>query len=96
MGLLDFLRRKTVDTEAARRELLLKTGRIADGSIFDIGTDEAGEVTHVFYSYTFNGVDYESSQTLDAGQLRRAADYFPGAHCTVRFDPRHPANSVVV
>jgi hypothetical protein len=96
MGLLDLLRRKKVDTEAARRELLLKTGRIADGSIFDIGTDEAGEVTHVFYSYEISGVDYESSQTLDAGQLQRAADYFPGAHCTVRFDPRHPANSIVV
>ena len=96
MGLFDFLRRKRVDTEAARRELLLKTGRIADGSIFDIGTDDAGEVTHVFYSYEINGVDYESSQTLDAAQLQRAADYFPGAHCTVRFDPRHPANSIVV
>jgi hypothetical protein len=96
MGLLDLLRRKKVDTEAARRELLLKTGRIADGSIFDIGTDEAGEVTHVFYSYEISGVDYESSQTLDAGQLLRADDYYPGAHCTVRFDPRHPANSIVV
>jgi len=96
MGLLDLLRRKKVDTEAARRELLLKTGRIADGSIFDIGTDAAGEVTHVFYSYEISGVDYESSQTLDAGQLQRADDYYPGAPCTVRFDPRHPANSVVV
>lgn len=96
MGLFDLLRRKRVDTEAARRELLLKTGRITDGSIFDIGTDEAGEITHVFYSYEISGVDYESSQTLDAGQLQRAADYYPGAHCTVRFDPRHPANSIVV
>jgi hypothetical protein len=96
MGLLDLLRRDRADTETARRERLLKAGRIADGSILDIGTDDAGEIVHVFYSYTFNGVDYESSQTLDAAQRARAADYFPGAHCTVRFDPRHPANSVVV
>jgi hypothetical protein len=96
MGLLDLLRRNKTDTEAARRERLLKMGRITDGSILDIGTDEAGGVTHVFYTYSFNGVDYESSQTLDAAQREHAADYFPGAHCTVRFDPRRPANSVVV
>jgi hypothetical protein len=96
MGLLNLFRRDKGDPEAARRALLLRTGRIADGSILDVGTDEAGRVTHVFYTYDFNGVAYESSQTLDAGQLARSRDYFAGAHCTVRFDPRQPTNSVVV
>jgi len=96
MGLRNLFRRDKGDPEAARRERLLRTGRIADGSILDVGTDEAGNITHVFYTYDFNGVEYESSQTLDAEQLARREDYFAGAHCTVRFDPRHPANSVVV
>ncbi len=96
MGLLKLFRRDKGDPEAARRARLLRTGRIADGSILDVGTDEAGNVTHVFYTYDINGVEYESSQSLDAEQLARSQDYFAGAHCTVRFDPRQPANSVVV
>lgn len=96
MGLRNLFRRDKGDPEAARRAALLRAGRIADGSILDVGTDEAGNVTHVFYTYDFNGVEYESSQTLDAEQLARHEDYFAGAHCTVRFDPRQPTNSVVV
>lgn len=96
MGFLNLFRRDKGDPEAARRELLLRTGRIADGSILDVGTDDSGNVTLVFYTYDINGVEYESSQTLDAGQLARRSEYYAGAPCTVRFDPRQPANSVVV
>ena len=96
MGILDIFKRKKGGDEAARRDLLLRTGRIADGSIFDVITDEAGDITQVFYNYEINGVEYESSQLLDADQRRRSADYFPGAHVTVRFNPRQPGNSVVV
>jgi hypothetical protein len=96
MGLLKLFRRDKGDPEAARRARLRREGRIADGSILDVGTDEAGNVTHVFYTYDFNGVEYESSQSLDAEQLARRSDYYAGAPCTVRFDPRQPANSVVV
>ena len=96
MGLFQLFRRDKGDPEAARRARLLRTGRITDGSIIDIGTDDAGAVTHVFYTYDINGVEYESSQTLDAGQLARAADYYPAAPCTVRYEPHQPANSIVV
>ncbi len=96
MGLLNLFRRDKGDPEAARRERLLRSGRIADGSILDVGTDEAGNVTLVFYAYEFNGVEYESSQLLDTEQRTRSADYFPGARVTVRFNPRQPGNSVVV
>ena len=96
MGLLDLLRRKQDNTEGARRARLLRTGRIAEGHIIDIGTDEGGHTTHIFYAYEVNGVEYESSQTLDDAQRTHAADYAPGAPVTIRFDPRHPANSVVV
>ena len=96
MGILDLFRRNKTDGEAERRKQLLRLGRIADGTVFDINTDEAGTITHIFFSYNINGVDYEASQTLDPEQLKRQADYVPGAHITVRYNPRQPGNSVVV
>lgn len=78
-----------------RRARLLLTGRIADGMIFDMQTDESGAI-FIFYSYNIGGVDYESSQTLNHDQRRRQEEYKPGAGITVRYDPRHPTNSVVV
>ena len=96
MGILDIFRSKKTDDEATRRAALLRAGRITEGSIFDVITDEAGSITQVFYNYEINGVEYESSKLLDAGQRARSGDYFPGARVTVRFNPRQPGNSVVV
>jgi hypothetical protein len=96
MGLLDLFKRKEKDTEAARRALLLRTGRIGEGTILDVSVTDSNEITQVFYTYNVNGVEYESSQTLDAAQLQRPSDYYPGAPITVRYNPRQPANSVVV
>ena len=67
MGILDIFKRKKSDGEAERRTALLRAGRITEGSIFDVITDEAGAITHVFYNYEINGVEYESSQLLDDG-----------------------------
>ncbi|HEX8558302.1 MAG TPA: DUF3592 domain-containing protein [Pyrinomonadaceae bacterium] len=98
MGLRDIFKRRKGDGEAERerRDALLRGGRITEGSIFDVITDEAGAITQVFYNYEINGVEYESSQLLDAAQRARAGDYFPGARVTVRFNPRQPGNSLVV
>ena len=96
MGIFDLFRRKQVDGEATRRAALLRTGRITEGSIFDVITDDNGAITQVFYNSEISGVEYESSQSLDAGQRERSADYYPGARVTVRFNPRQPGNSVVV
>ena len=96
MGIFDIFRRKKADDEASRRARLLRTGRIAEGAVFDVVTDEAGTITRIFFTYTINGVDYESSQTLDPEQRRRPVDYSPGAALTVRYHPHQPGNSVVV
>ncbi len=96
MGLLGLFRRQPTDTEAARRTRLLTTGRIAEGTIFDVGADDAGAVTQMFYRYEIGGVEYESSQVLDESQRTHTAHYYPGARVTIRFDPRQPANSLVV
>ena len=96
MGLFDLFKRKQDDTEATRRAQLLRTGRVGEGVVLDVTTTDAGDITHIFYTYNVNGVEYESSQTLDDTQSQRQADYYPGAPITVRFDPRRPANSAVV
>jgi hypothetical protein len=72
---------------------LLRHGRIVEGRIIDTQRDESG-VT-IFYCYHISNVQYESSQALTPQQLGRSASYAPGATVTVRFDPRHPARSVV-
>jgi len=97
MGLRNLFKRKQVDTEAARRALLLRTGRIGEGVILDVTTaDNTNDITHVFYTYNINSVEYESSQSLDDAQRQHQSDYHPGARITVRFDPHRPTNSVVV
>jgi hypothetical protein len=96
MGIINLFKRKKADDEGARRSALLRAGRITEGSIFDVITDEEGAITHVFYNYQINGVEYESSQLLDPEQRLRSSDYFPGALVTVRFNPRQPGNSLVV
>lgn len=81
----------------ARRARLLLTGRIAEGTIIDIGDEtSSGAFTQIFYSYNISGVDYESSQILDREQQQHPLDYAPGARITVRYDPHQPGNSIVV
>jgi len=95
MGFLNrFLRKK--DDESARVARLLASGRITEGRVIDVTEDAEGNVTHVFYTYEVAGVDYESSQQLTSEQQSFRARYIPGARITIRYDPRQPANSIVV
>lgn len=95
MSFLDRFR-KRVEDEAARIARLSKTGRMTDGNIIDAVSDNSGRITHVTYTYMLAGVLYESSQALDDGQQQRSFDYAPGKQIVVRYDPRQPANSIVV
>jgi hypothetical protein len=95
MSLLARFRSKKEDPEVARRALLLRAGRLGEATV--LGTDLDGDgVTMLSYSYTIGGVDYQTFQRLDAEQLLRTNDYLPGSSVTLRYDPRRPANSVVV
>jgi hypothetical protein len=97
MTFLDRFRRQKEDPELKRRARLLRTGRIGEGAVLDIRSDaETGLIAQIFYHYTVNGVEYESSQSLDPAQQQRVIDYAPGARITIRYDPHQPANSVVV
>lgn len=95
MSFLDRFRKRTED-EASRITRLSKTGRMADGKIIDAISDKDGRITEVTYTYMLAGVQYESSQPLSELQQQRSNDYAPGKQIVVRYDPRQPANSIVV
>lgn len=95
MSFLDRFRKKTED-EASRIARLSKTGRMADGKIIDAVSANDGRIVEVTYTYTLAGVQYESSQALSEVQQQRSKDYAPGKQIVVRYDPRQPANSIVV
>jgi hypothetical protein len=95
MSLLARFRRKKEDPEVARRKLLLRAGRIGEATV--LGTDVDGDGNSMLsYSYTIGSVDYQAFQRLDADQLLRENDYLPGSRVVLRYDPRRPANSLVV
>jgi len=95
MSFLGWFRRNKVDPEIARRALLLRMGRIGEASILDIDIDPEGYEI-LSYCYTVGGVDYETVQRLNEEQLSRKDDYLPGSRVDLRYDPRRPANSIVV
>jgi len=95
MSFLDRFRKKPED-EASRIARLSKTGRMADGQIIDAVSDDEGRISQVAYTYMLAGVLYESSQALSTSQQQRSNDYAPGKQIVIRYDPRRPANSIVV
>jgi hypothetical protein len=95
MSFLDRFRKKPED-EASRIERLSKSGRMADGRIIDAVSDNDGRIIQVTYTYVLAGVQFESSQALSDLQQARPNDYVPGKQIVVRYDPRRPANSIVV
>ena len=95
MSFLDRFRKRTED-EASRITRLSRTGRMVDGKIIDVVSDDDGRILQVSYTYELAGVQYESSQELNDLQRQHPHDYAPGNQIVVRYDPRQPANSVVV
>ena len=93
MGILDKLRRKKAPTDAELRAHLRATGRITEGVILESETNGNDEV--VFYLYTLNGVDFESSERLDDEQKRNPLKYAPGQKINVRYDPKNQGNSTL-
>ena len=95
MSFLDRFRKK-VEDEASRIARLSRTGRMTDGNIIDAVSENNGRITQVTYTYMLAGVLYESSQVLTDKQQQHSFDYAPGKQIVVRYDPRQPANSIVV
>jgi hypothetical protein len=89
-----FKKKEIVDVFAERRRHLLAHGRITDGRIIDYETTPRGDEI-VFYVYTLNGVDFESSEILSEEQKRTPVKYAPGAKVAIRYDPRNQGNSML-
>ena len=99
MSLWNLFQKEKPDSKNAERERhqrLLTTGRIAEGRIIDVDGAGLDDIKQIFYVYNVNGADYESSDFLTADQRERMGEYAPGSKISVRYDPRQPANSVVV
>ena len=73
---------------------MLASGRITDGMILESEVNEDGNEV-VFYSYTLNGVDFESSDILTEDQRLDRVKYAPGAKVGIRYDSRNQGNSIV-
>ncbi len=94
MGIVDKLLRRRKPDPDARRRMLLANGRITDGVIIDSQIEPSGDEL-VYYTYTLNGVDFESSDFLTAEQRNDPIRYAPGARVGIRYDQRNQGNSVV-
>lgn len=88
-----FLRRRPTpeELERRRRGTIHQTGKMGDGEIIDV------EGAAIVYSYHVAGVVYTASQDVIALQslLPQGLMTMAGA-VSVKFDPRNPANSIVI
>ena len=96
MSIFDIFNRKKQKKAAIKRqEFLINHGRITEGIITDTDTTERGEEI-VYYVYTIQGVDFESSEILTAEQMQTPLRYAPGAKVGIRFDPKNHGNSMLI
>lgn len=94
MGIVSWWRNRNRPTAEERRARLLKQGRIAEGTIMDVVPDENGSVL-IFFTYSIQGVDFESAEIMTPEQASKPAGYAPGATVNVRFDTRNYGDAVI-
>jgi len=88
------------EVERSRREFLVHSGRLVDGTLldfYDVAAEDGRSLTMLLYNYRVAGVDYECSQEI--GTLRSPAEVEKiqlGFPCTVRYQPGNPQNSIVI
>ena len=94
-------RKKTPEElERLRRFSVNATGRLADGILLVEGPADAegsADTDLIFYQYRAAGMEYTAAQ--DISLLRHLVDSGssrPGLRTAVKFDPRHPSNSIVI
>ena len=74
------------ERERRRCARLVAAGKISDAMLVEIRDNL------VFYSYGVRGVEYTASQDIS----RLAVDFSGVSAMSVKYDPRNPANSIVV
>ena len=91
-GYRAWLRSKLTPEERERQRCALLVG---NGKITDAMLVEVREVL-VFYSYSVRGVEYTASQDISRFVEEPAVDLSGVSAMSVKYDPRNPANSIVV
>jgi hypothetical protein len=93
-------RKTPEEREKMRREHICEVGRITDGVLLDASEVDSGDGAlrqMLEYSYEVAGVRYQCAQEVT--QLGEKVD-LPGCQVgsstSVRYDPRHPGNSIVI
>ena len=87
------------EREKMRRQRINSFGRITDGTVLDAQemTVNNQPAQLVIYQYDVSGVSYEASQ--DVTTLRQWVDLHTcriGLPTSVKYDPQHPGNSIVI
>jgi hypothetical protein len=77
------------------RERRRRAGLVAAGKMGDATLTEVRE-QFLFYAYLVRGVEYTASQDVSALRERVPMDLSLVSAVSVRYDPRNPANSIVV
>jgi hypothetical protein len=100
-AVIGYIRSRTTpeQREMLRRQRICELGRITDGTLLDVcEIDSGGSSAHMLlYSYQVAGVRYECSQEVThLGEHVDMASCQVGSTTSVRYDPRHPGNSIVV
>jgi len=78
------------ESERRRRARLVSTGKTGDANLVDV----RGQF--VFYSYAVRGVEYTASQDVSLLGQRLPSDLSAVGAVSVKYDPRNPANSIVI
>lgn len=60
----------------------------------DVVPNEVGEVL-VYFTYSIQGVDFESAELMTPEQASKPAQYAPGATVNVRYDTRNYGDAVI-
>jgi hypothetical protein len=78
------------ERERQRRRWLVSTGKMGDATLVEIRDDL------LFYSYAVRGVEYTASQDIAHLARRLPTDLSAVGAVGVKYDPRNPANSIVI
>jgi hypothetical protein len=88
------------ELERRRRDFLVQSGRLVDGVLLDVCQVEGEDgrtLTFFMFNYRIGGAKYECSQDItnmtEVVDPKRVQLGFP---CSVRYQPGHPQNSIVV
>jgi len=78
------------DRERQRRAVLAASGKMGDATLVEFRDN------NLFYSYLVRGVEYTACQDVSSLQDRIPGTLSVESPVSVKYDPRNPANSIVV